>query len=102
MSLPLKSNKDGDFGFGPYVIIDKENSIIQFKLQDGPIGEYGINGCQIDTMIDVATQIIAHFNQTFPCIENNTALIKLTEALMWLNKRKQDRINRGVEGTSKL
>lgn len=30
------------------------------------------------------------------------AITKLDEALMWLNKRKQDRIARGVEGENKL
>lgn len=34
----------------------------------------------------------------FPCRENSIAITKLEEALMWLNKRTENRIARGVEG----
>lgn len=36
----------------------------------------------------------------YACRDNAIALTKLEEALMWLNKRTNDRIARGVEGTS--
>lgn len=36
-----------------------------------------------------------------PCRENAIAVTKLEEALLWLNKRTADRIERGVEGTMK-
>jgi hypothetical protein len=35
----------------------------------------------------------------FRCRENSLAITKLEEALMWLNKRTEDRLNRKVEGT---
>jgi len=35
------------------------------------------------------------------CRENAIAITKMEEALMWLNKRSQDRQTRGVEGTPK-
>ena len=40
-------------------------------------------------------------NNNIPCRENSLAITKLDEALMWLKKRKEDRITRGVEGYSK-
>lgn len=40
-----------------------------------------------------------YFLQTkFPCRENSIVITKLEESLMWLNKRTNDRKNRGVEG----
>jgi hypothetical protein len=40
-------------------------------------------------------------NQKVPCRETSLAITKLEEALLWLNKRTADRIERGVEGTGK-
>jgi hypothetical protein len=37
----------------------------------------------------------------FRCRENSMAITKLEEALMWLNRRTENRINRGIEGTHK-
>jgi hypothetical protein len=39
-----------------------------------------------------------YLQDKFPCRENAMAITKLDEALMWLNKRTTDRIQRGVEG----
>jgi hypothetical protein len=39
--------------------------------------------------------------QKLPCRENSIAVTKCEEALLWLNKRTEDRRARGVEGTSK-
>lgn len=39
-------------------------------------------------------------NSEFKCRENELAITKLEEALMWLRKRAQDREARNVEGTS--
>ncbi len=33
------------------------------------------------------------------CKENSIVITKLEESLMWLNKRTEDRLSRGVEGT---
>ena len=71
---------------------------ISFKIQNGPIGEVGVNGCQVDTLIYAAKAIIEGLNKKFPCRENAVALTKLDEAIMWLEKRTADREKRGVEG----
>lgn len=84
----------------PIFIHDEENQLC-FKIQNGPIKEYGVNGCQVDTVIETAKLIIEGLNSRFPCRENSIAITKLDEALMWLNKRKQDRIARGAEGENK-
>lgn len=84
----------------PIEINDAQNAIT-FKIQNGPIAENGVNGCQVDTMIETATIIIRGLNQKFPCRENSIVITKLEEALLWLGKRKADREQRGVEGHDK-
>ena len=72
-----------------------------FTLQDGPIKEVGVNGYQIDTVIEWAKGVIEGFNKRFPCRENSMIITKLDEALMWSTKRKLDRCARQVEGKDK-
>lgn len=84
-----------------YIEINDPSNAITFKIQDGPIKEMGLNGCQVDTMIEVAKKIVEGLNARFPCRENAMILTKLDEALMWSAKRKDDREKRGVEGMSK-
>lgn len=80
-------------------IMDDDNAIA-FKLQKGPIKEVGVNGCQVDTMIEAAKLIIEGLNKKFPCRENYLAIAKLEGALLWLYARTEGREARGVEGTS--
>jgi hypothetical protein len=84
-----------------FVVIDHESNEITFRIQNGPIGERGINGCQVDTMIAAATEIIRGLNSKFPCRENSLTITKLEEALLWSRARKDDRVSRGVEGLNK-
>ena len=83
------------------VFIDDSHNLISFKIQDGPIKEVGVNGCQIDTLIHAAREILAGFQRTFPCEENEGAMMALEDALGWLDRRKKNRESRCVEGTSK-
>jgi hypothetical protein len=74
---------------------------VTFQLQDGPIKEVGINGIQIDEVIEWAKAVIEGFNTRFPCRENSMIITKLDEALLWSVKRRLDREKRGVEGQNK-
>jgi len=85
----------------PIHITDDKN-MISFKIQDGPVKENGVNGCQVDTLIEAARIMIEGLNAKYPCMENEQALTKLEEALVWLENRKKDREKRGVEGHNKL
>lgn len=89
---------DGD----KFIAIREHTNSIGFKLQNGPIKEVGVNGCQIDTMIEAAKIAIEGLNKQYPCRENSIVITKLDEALLWLQKRKSDREKRGVEGTNAL
>ena len=78
-----------------------ENSLahIEIKLQSGPIKEVGVDGVQIDDVIELTKNIIEGFNKDHSCRENSIVITKLDEALLWLMKRTKDREKRGVEGT---
>ena len=84
-----------------FIYVRHDVNSISFNIQNGPIKEVGLNGCQVDTLIETAKVMIEGLSRKFPCRENAMAITKLEEALLWLRKRKQDREARGVEGFSK-
>lgn len=70
-------------------------SIKFFEMnEDGTI----LNGTTLEEMLRVSIERLNELNAKFPCRENSIAITKMEEALMWLNKRTEDRITRGVEG----
>lgn len=75
---------------------------INIKFQEGPIGEVGVNGCQIEDVIDVLVARLNEFQKPpLGCRENALAITKLEEAKMWLEQRTKNRAKQGVEGTYK-
>lgn len=83
-----------------FVYVRKDVNSISFTLQNGPIQEHGVNGCQVETLIHAAKAIIKTYNDAVPCRENSLAITKLEEAIHWLEARTKDRQSRGVEGTN--
>ena len=83
-----------------FIYIRHDVNSLSFTIQNGPIKEVGVNGCQVDTIIEAAKIIVEGLNKNFPCRENAMVITKLDEALMWSLKRKIDREARNVEGTS--
>lgn len=83
------------------IYVDDETNMISFRLQNGPIKEVGVNGCQVDTMIHASYLIIQKLNEKFPCDYNRKCLIGLKTALNQLENRKIDREKRNVEGHNK-
>ena len=81
-----------------FIIVDDDS--VKFVGQRGPIKEVGVNGCQIDQMIEFARRTLEVFNKMYPCRETSVAITKLQEAEMWCRERTRDRETRGVEGTS--
>ena len=73
-------------------------SRVTFKLQNGPIKQVGVNGCQIDDVIKWAREFIQKAESRVPHIQNRGALKGLKNALYCLNLRTRDRERRGVEG----
>jgi arginine/lysine/ornithine decarboxylase len=83
-----------------FIYVRKDKNSLSFTVQNGPIKEVGVNGCQVDTIIETAKIMIEKLSQRFPCRENSMAITKLDECLMWLDRRKKDRESRRVEGLS--
>lgn len=57
-----------------------------------------MQGTTLEEMIRVSIERLSDLNNRFSCRENSVAITKLEEALMWLNKRTENRIARGIEG----
>lgn len=87
---------------GKFVFVCDEANVLTLQFQNGPVKENGVNGCQVDTLIETAKIMIEGLNKKFPCPENSVAIAKLDEALRALDKRKKDREKRGVEGKNEL
>lgn len=93
------ANREYDVRFVENETLEYEYNKIRF--QKGAIKENGINGCHNEDLIAIVIDRLQGFQSgDFACRENAIALTKLEEALMWLNKRTNDRIIRGIEGTS--
>jgi hypothetical protein len=85
-----------------YFIFDNaENNSLSFIIQNGAIKENGVNGCQVDTVIETAKVIVEGLNKNFPCKQNKMVIAHLQKALEHLAERKADREERGVEGYEK-
>lgn len=56
------------------------------------------NGTTLEEMLRVSIERLKDLNTRFACRENSIAITKMEEALMWLNKRTENRKARGVEG----
>lgn len=81
-----------------FIYIRHDVNSISFTIQNKPIKEVGVNGCQVDALIHAALLIIAGLDNKFPCEHNKNAIGHLKEALMDLQARTRDREERGVEG----
>lgn len=73
------------------------------KFQKGPIQEVGVNGCQVEDLLNIIIDRLQDFQGgNFPCIENQQALSHCRTSLEWLEYRTDMRRKRGVEGKSTL
>lgn len=84
-----------------FIYVRNDVNSLSFTLQNGPVGEKGVNGCQVDTVIEAAKLMLQGLNKELPSRETACAITKLDEALHWLHARTRDRALRKVEGTSK-
>ena len=85
-----------------HIYVRHDVNSISFTLQSGPIKEHGVNGCQVDTIIEAALIILRGLNKNYPSGYNLAAMEHLEQALANLELRKADREARGVEGTSNV
>lgn len=57
------------------------------------------DGTTNEEVIEVLVDRLNFLQAKHPCRENAIAITHLETALLWLNKRTDDRVKRGVEGT---
>lgn len=88
--------------FGKYELYNDDNVLIaDLKFQDGPVKEFGVNGWQVEDIVDHCCYFIRSLNKgKFYCEYNDDAIFHLEKALHFLNERKMDRESKGIEGTS--
>lgn len=82
---------------------DKKGQDIQFieKLPEtgNPTNLLTVNdGTTNEAVLEVLIDRLKYLNGKFPCRENAIVLTHLETALLWLEKRTNDRKKRGVEG----
>lgn len=71
------------------------------EFQNGPIAENGVNGITQEALLAICIDRLQSFQKgPYSCKENSVALTHLETALLWLQKRTLERMQRGVEGTS--
>lgn len=108
---PEKFNESGSMDYkwfekeirpNNFIYVRHDVNSISFTIQNGPIKDVGVNGCQVQTLIECAKVIIEGLNKKLPCRENSMIITKLDEAILWSLKRTADREKRNVEGESKL
>ena len=84
-----------------FIYVRNDKNSISFNLQNGPIKEVGVNGCQVDTLIAAAMEIVQGLDKYFPCQENKKCMGHLQEAYIVLKERKRRREEAGIEGLNK-
>ena len=89
------SEEDGTFRTRP------ENMVLTVQMQCGGRREAGsISGAVDADLLEIVRDRLRDFQAgPYSCRENACALTHIEEALMWLNRRVEDRITRGVLGT---
>jgi hypothetical protein len=72
---------------------------VELVFQNGGLREAGPNGITDQALLAVVLDRLRSFNDgPFRCRENSLIITKLEEAMMWMEKRSNDRSRRGVEG----
>lgn len=73
---------------------------INISFQNGPIKENGVNGITQEALIAIVIDRLWSFQAgAFACIANQDAINHFEAGLKILQRRTQERIARGVEGT---
>ena len=79
----------------------RDETKTEIKFQKGPRNTMDSTGGVLDVdLLEIVRDRLAHFQKgEFACRENACALTHIEEALMWMNKRVEDRAERNVLGT---
>ncbi len=95
----INYRKVGNSDLGDFFLI--KGNELSVTIQDGPIGEVGINGVQVTDLLEYVLEVYKSLNKAFPCRENSLTITHIEEALHWQDARTKDRLKRQVEGLNK-
>ena len=81
--------------------VERDETKTEIKFQKGPRNTPGSIGGVLDVdLLEIVRDRLQHFQKgEFASRENACALTHIEEALMWMNKRVEDRAERNVLGT---
>lgn len=93
-----------------YVVCEYDSSglpldeIVEINFQHGPRFEPGsITGILDTDLLEIVRHRLQCFQEgAYATRENDMALLLIEEALLWMNKRVEDRLERNVLGTNKV
>lgn len=80
---------------------DNDELLVNICFQKGPRKEENsIHGIIDSDLLEIVRDRLKSFQETeFSTIENDKAITHIEEALLWMNKRVEDRLERNVLGT---
>ena len=99
-SATNKVDKDGNPSGGHV----KGNGL-EIRWQNGPLGRPPMkpNGAFVEDVLEAARQRLDFYQREsggkFACRENALAITHIEEAILWLQQRRLEREQRGVQGT---
>ena len=83
--------------------VEDDALVCSIHFQGGHVQEGGLNGVNNEDLLNMVVERLECFQKSpSACRENAIAITKLEEALLWLRKRTEGRVQRGIEETSKL
>ena len=84
-----------------YLDFENEDVVGEIRFQHGPRKEFESQHGVLDSdLLELVRDRLKAFNQgPYATRENAWAITHIEEALMWMNKRAEDRAERGVLGT---
>jgi uncharacterized protein YqfB (UPF0267 family) len=83
--------------------VEDSNSLCRIDFQEGPIKENGVNGVANEDLLGMVLTRLKKFQESdYACQENADAIMCIENALGHLRARTNKRINKGIEGTSKI
>lgn len=95
------------FSIKPHTVTDwwveriNDITVLDIKFQTGGTASTERNGIFIEDLLIAARAKLNEYNKQLPCRENQLAMDKIDEAILWLTYRKTEREHRGVYGTDK-
>lgn len=76
------------------------DTFTDINFQNGPIKESGVNGITQEVLLAIVADRLRAFQAgPFSSKDNAVALTHVESAILWLQKRTNERLRRGVEGT---